>query len=131
MGDDIGIGLFTRQHRGQHDAVVIATRFGPEQGDVIVVTGLEKMLQHAPGGHSCTDDDELFRHALNLLFLAEPGVSAWTNKNAANQHDPDIPRGSPVLLVGGVASYVGARHWTPEYQCAEALAVSIAGSMPN
>jgi hypothetical protein len=53
------------------------------------------------------------------------------NKNAANQHDPDIPKGTPVLLVGGVASYVDARHWTPEYQRAEALAVSIAGSMPN
>jgi hypothetical protein len=53
------------------------------------------------------------------------------NENAANRHDPSAPWGRPVLMVGGVARCVGARHWTPGSHRAEALGNTIARSVPN
>ena len=61
MDDDFLIGLLARQHRRQHDAVVVDARLGVEDGDGVAARRLlEQMLQHAPGGHAVADDDEFF-----------------------------------------------------------------------
>ena len=63
VNDDLLVVLFTRQHRRQHDAIVVDARLGVENGDLVAAGRLvEKVLQHAPWRHAVADDDEFLGH---------------------------------------------------------------------
>ncbi len=66
MRHDFFERLLARQDGGEHDAVVIAARFGVEQRDLEWRARFEQMLQHPSRGHACADDDQSF-HALRSL----------------------------------------------------------------
>ena len=70
MGDDLVEGLLPRQHRRQHDPVVVPPRLGAEEGDV-EGSGrvLDQMLQHPARGHSCADHDETLGHHAASFFV--------------------------------------------------------------
>ena len=70
MCDDFAIGLFARQHRRQHDPVVVAARFRVEQDHVEHVGGsVEQMFQHPARGHASANDNKfLFHHAASFLW---------------------------------------------------------------
>ena len=63
MGDDLLIGLFARQHRRQHQPIIVAARFRVEQGHVPGIgRGVEQLFQHPARGHSGADDDKFLLH---------------------------------------------------------------------
>ena len=69
MRDNLGIGFLARQHRRQHDPVVIPARFGVEQRDVERVRRLfGQMLQHPPRGHARPDDNQFLFHQATSFF---------------------------------------------------------------
>ena len=63
MRDNVLIGLFARQDRRKHDAVVVDARFGVEDRDLIGRgCRFEEMFEHAAGRHAIADDHEFVGH---------------------------------------------------------------------
>ena len=82
MNDDLLIALLSRQHRREHDAIVVHTGFRVEDGHIVSAGRLlEEMLQHPSGGHSVADDDELLGRGSHGLSLVE----GRKRKNAARR----------------------------------------------
>ena len=67
VDDDLVERLFPRQHRRQHDPVVIHQRLGTEDGDLVAggIAG-QQFLDRAASGHAVADDDQVF-----------PGFARW------------------------------------------------------
>ena len=84
MDDDLVEGLLARQHRRQHDAVVVDARLGVEDGDV-EGSGrvLEQMLQHPARGHSIADDDETLGHHAASFFVLPRSYSSRNSRISA------------------------------------------------
>ena len=66
VNDDLLVVLLARQHRRQHDAVVVDARLGVEDRDLVAAGRLfEQMLEHASRRHAVADDDEFLGHAVH------------------------------------------------------------------
>ena len=104
MGHDVGIGLLSRQDRGQHDAVVVAPCLCVEKGDVIGFAVLfQKVLQHPTRGHTGTDNDKFLFHGLTPPRLLWVSVSRRRQVISAHCR-VRIPRGNRALLAGSCNS---------------------------
>jgi hypothetical protein len=58
---NVGKGLFARQHGREQDTVVVPVRLGAEHGDVVHVRrGLEQFFERAHAGHAIADQYQLF-----------------------------------------------------------------------
>jgi hypothetical protein len=59
MNDDVVELLFAREHRRQHDAIIVEARLGPEHRHVKAVgCAGEQLIEHAPGRHAVADHDK-------------------------------------------------------------------------
>ncbi len=65
VDQDILVDRLARQHRREHDPVVVDPRFGPENRDVVTSGHPGEEFLHGPAGrHAVADHDEaLARHA--------------------------------------------------------------------
>ena len=64
---DVFVCFVSRKNGGQHDAVVVAARFGIEEGYVIFAgSGVEQLFERPTTGHTGPNDDEFFSHAQNF-----------------------------------------------------------------
>ena len=98
MDHDLLERLLARQHRRQHDAVVVHPRLGVEDRHVVGVgRGLEQPLEGAAGRHAVADDDE------SLLRVRGHRVHP-TNKRTRRSSLSRFPEGTG-KDVGGIAEY--------------------------
>src|SRR6185312_8779935 len=79
-------GLLARQHRRQHDPVVVDPGLGAEDGDLVAIGGaLEDLLDRPAPGHAVADDDQLLLVHTDVLHACASASLAGRRSDQAFQ----------------------------------------------
>src|SRR5690242_10078586 len=79
VDDDVLEALLAREHRREHDAVVVDPWLRVEDHDLVAAgVGLEHAFEHPAGRHAVADDDKLFHRALPTPPATAGGVRRGT-----------------------------------------------------
>ena len=109
MDDDLIEGLVAREHRRQHDAVVVHARLGVEDRNVIRIgRALDQALKRTSGGHPIAYDDKPLLHRVLLALLQAQKNAA--RQDASGSVETSCPAALPCAHRG--ASHVRNRRWS-------------------